>query len=440
MNLDGIEGRLARIPLDRPVGRVTRVLGNLVESDGPDVALGDLCRLEPGQGAGHVPAEVVGFHGRRILLMPLAEMLRLDNRTLVVPTGSQRDVPVGMALVGRVIDGLGRPMDDKGPLSAAATYPLHAAPPPPLARRRITEPRPLGIRAIDAFALCGRGQRVGIFAAAGVGKSTLLGMMARGTAADVNVIALIGERGREVLDFIERDLGPDGMARSVVVVATSAEPSLLRVRAAFLATALAEYFRDQGRDVLLMMDSLTRFALAQRDIGLAVGEQPTTRGFTPSVFTQLPRLLERSGAARCGSITGLYTVLVEGNDPDEPVADTVRSILDGHLILSRQLAEAGQYPAIDVSASLSRLMRDVAGPEHLRAADRFRKLLAAYRDVEDLVLTGSYRPGSNARADEAIARRDAMRAFLCQDVTAPAAFDDTLARLRSLFEERGVER
>ena len=436
MDLDSLVSRLDRQQLDRPLGRVTRVLGSLVESDGPDLSMGSLCSLEPGRGAGHIPAEVVGFNGNKILLMPLAEMAGLDNRTLVVPTGTAHDVPVGHGLIGRVIDGLGRPIDGKGELFSSKSYPLHAKPPPPLSRRRITEPLPLGIRAIDAFTLCGRGQRVGIFAAAGVGKSTLLGMVARGSAADVNVIALIGERGREVRDFIERDLGPEGMARSVLIVSTSAEPSLLRVRAAFLATAIAEYFRDEGKDVLLMMDSLTRFALAQRDIGLAVGEQPTTRGFTPSVFSQLPRLLERSGTSAEGTITGLYTVLVEGNDPDEPVADTVRGLLDGHIILSRQLAEQGQYPAIDVCASLSRLMRAIASEEHMALAHQYRQLLAAFREVEDLILTGSYREGSNAKADEAIARRKDMEAFLCQDCDDLTSMKATMGNLRRLFGQK----
>ena len=433
MSLESLESRLLRQRLDRPLGRVTRVLGSLVESDGPDLSLGSLCSLEPGRGAHHIPAEVVGFHGNKILLMPLSEMAGLDNRTLVVPTGTAHDVPVGPGLIGRVLDGLGFPIDGKGELLSQKSYPLHSTPPPPLSRRRITEPLPLGVRAIDAFTLCGRGQRVGIFAAAGVGKSTLLGMVARGSAADVNVIALIGERGREVRDFIERDLGPEGMARSVLIVSTSAEPSLLRVRAAFLATAIAEYFRDEGKDVLLMMDSLTRFALAQRDIGLAVGEQPTTRGYTPSVFSQLPRLLERSGTSASGTITGLYTVLVEGNDPDEPVADTVRGLLDGHIILSRQLAEQGQYPAVDVCASLSRLMRTIASQEHLDLAQKYRQLLAAYREIEDLVLTGSYREGTNARADEALAKKEAMASLLCQDCDDLTSYEDTLKALRDLF-------
>ena len=433
MSLDSLESRLFRQQLDRPLGRVTRVLGSLVESDGPDLSLGSLCSLEPGRGACHIPAEVVGFHGNKILLMPLSEMSGLDNRTLVVPTGTAHDVPVGPGLIGRVLDGLGRPIDGKGELLTQKSYPLHATPPPPLSRRRITEPLPLGVRAIDAFTLCGRGQRVGIFAAAGVGKSTMLGMVARGSASDVNVIALIGERGREVRDFIERDLGPEGMARSVLIVSTSAEPSLLRVRAAFLATAIAEYFRDEGKDVLLMMDSLTRFALAQRDIGLAVGEQPTTRGYTPSVFSQLPRLLERSGTSAAGTITGLYTVLVEGNDPDEPVADTVRGLLDGHIILSRQLAEQGQYPAIDVCGSLSRLMRTIADKEHLELAQKYRQLLAAYREIEDLVLTGSYREGTNSRADEALAKKEAMSALLCQDCDDLTSYEETIQSLRKLF-------
>lgn len=429
MEPDRLAARLGRAVVDQPLGRVTRVLGSLVESAGPDVALGSLVLLEPGRGSRRIPAEVVAFSDRRLLLMPLSELTGLDSRTLVVPTGSSKDVPVGPELLGRVVDGLGRPIDDHGPLVTTATYPLHATPPPPLSRRRIDEPLPLGVRAVDAFATVGRGQRVGIFAAAGVGKSTLLGMVARGSSADVNVIALIGERGREVRDFIERDLGPEGLSRSVVVVSTSAEPSLLRLRAAFLATSVAEYFRDRGSDVLLMMDSLTRFAQAQRDIGLAVGEQPTARGFTPSVFTQLPRLLERSGTAARGSITGLYTVLVEGDDPDEPVSDAVRGLLDGHVILSRSLAERGQYPAVDVCGSLSRLMRDLAHPVHVAHAERFRRLLSAYREAEDLIQVGAYREGSDPVVDEAIRRRPALDAFLRQGRDALEDFGDTLEGL-----------
>ena len=435
MNLDNLESRICHASVDRSLGRVTRVMGNLVESDGPELSLGSLCTLEPGRGETAIPAEVVGFHGSKILLMPLSEMSGLDNKTLVVPTGGAKDVSVGDALVGRVIDGLGRAMDDLGPIDAKTSYPLHASPPPPLSRKRISEALPLGVRALDAFTLCGKGQRIGIFSAAGVGKSTLMGMIARGTEAQVNVIALIGERGREVGEFIERDLGDEGMKRSVVVVSTSSEPSLLRVRAAFLATTIAEYFRDRGKDVLLMMDSLTRFALAQREIGLAVGEQPTTRGFTPSVFSQLPRLLERSGTSASGSITGLYSVLVEGNDPDEPVADVVRGLLDGHIVLSRQLAEQGQYPAIDVCSSLSRLMRGIASKEQLELSSAYRGLLAAYREVEDLILTGAYREGADPRADEAIKKRRLMQDFICQDCYEHSSMDETLSALAKLFRD-----
>ncbi len=434
---DSLQGRIKRMNLDTKIGRVTRIVGNLVESDGPEVSLGDICLLEPGRGIEAQPAEVVGFSGNKILLMPLSELTSLDNRTLVRPTGGANEVSVGPELIGRVIDGLGRPIDDGAPIECSEKYPLHALPPPPLSRRRIVDTLSFGVRAMDAFITCGKGQRLGIFSAAGVGKSTLLGMVARGSTSDVNVIALIGERGREVRDFIERDLGPEGMARSILVVSTSAEPPLLRIRAAFVATAIAEYFRDKGQDVLLMMDSVTRFALAQRDIGLAVGEQPTTRGFTPSVFSQLPRLVERSGTSREGSITGIYSVLVEGNDHDEPVADALRGLLDGHIVLSRSLAEKGQYPAIDVCASLSRLQREVVTAKHLKLAARFRSLLAAYNEVEDLILTGAYREGSDPRADEAIGKRRVMADFLSQDVNSLESLESTIEALEQLFEGAG---
>lgn len=436
--LSGVSRKLKRVAVNKETGRVTHVTGNLIVSKGPRASIGDLCSLEPGNGKESVPVEVVGFKDSDLLLMPLGEITSIDNGTIVVASSGVEKVAVGASLLGRVVDGLSRPIDGKGPLEDPSFAPLHSPPPSPMLRARISKPLPLGVKAIDGFSLCGRGQRLGIFAAAGVGKSTLLGMMARGTEADVNVIALIGERGREVRDFIERDIGPEGMKRTVVVVATSAEPPLLRIRAAFAATAIAGYFREQGKDVLLMMDSLTRVALAQRDIGLAVGES-SVRGYTPSVFTLLPRLLERSGTSDKGTVTGLYSVLVEGNDVDEPVSDAVRGLLDGHFIMSRELAESGYFPAIDVSASLSRLMSEVATSEHLAMAQRYRRLLSAYKEVEDLILTGNYSSGSDQLTDEAVRLKTKMRDFIVQPVDKIVPFEQTLASLSKLISLRSVK-
>ena len=414
-SLSALSSKFKRVVVNQETGRVTHVTGNLIVSKGPKASIGDLCLLEPGNGKDPVPVEVVGFRDSELLLMPLGEITSIDNGRIVVNRCGVEKVAVGPALLGRVVDGLSRPIDGKGPLKDPSFRPLHSPPPSPMLRARINRPLPLGVTAIDGFSLCGRGQRLGIFAAAGVGKSTLLGMMARGTEADVNVIALIGERGREVRDFIERDIGPEGMERTVVVVSTSAEPPLLRIRAAFAATSIAEYFRDEGKDVLLMMDSLTRVALAQRDVGLAIGES-AVRGYTPSVFTLLPKLLERSGTSDKGTVTGLYSVLVEGNDIDEPVSDAVRGLLDGHFVMSREMAESGYFPAVDISASLSRLMSEVATPEHLALSRHYRRLLSAYKEVEDLILTGNYSPGSDKLTDEAVSLRAKMREFIVQPV------------------------
>lgn len=395
-------------------GRVIGVTGLLIEATGPLLPVGEVCVL--GGDGREVWAEVVGFRSERVLLMPLGETEGIRPGWLVSSRGGALLAPTGRAMLGRVIDGLGRPLDGRGPLRPDGWRSVTGAPPDPLSRQRITTPLSLGVRAIDGLITCGQGQRVGIFAGSGVGKSTLLGMIARSASADCNVIALIGERGREVREFIERDLGEEGLKRSVVVVATSDQASLVRIRAALLATAIAEAFRDEGANVMLMMDSVTRLAQAQREVGLSVGEPPTTRGYTPSVFTLLPKLLERSGTGQTGSVTGLYTVLVDGDDMNEPVADTVRGILDGHVVLSRKLAQVGHFPAVDVLASVSRVMPEVSTPAHQAAARRFRGLMAAYKEAEDLIQIGAYQPGANPKVDEAQARMEPMRQFLQQEV------------------------
>jgi flagellum-specific ATP synthase len=427
--------RLTRDALLRPLGKVVKIVGLVIEATAPSAALGDLCRVDVARSGETVLAEVVGFRDRRLLLMPLGEMEGVAPGAHVTLLGRPLDVPVGGGLLGRVLDGLGRPLDGRGVLPAARIVANRGASPDPLARQRVGEPLPTGVRAIDSLLTVGLGQRIGIFAGSGVGKSTLLGMIARRAAADVNVIGLVGERGREVREFIERDLGPEGLARSVLVVATSDAPPSVRRQAAFTATAIAEWFRDQGRRVLLMMDSVTRFATAQREIGLAVGEPPTTRGYTPSVFAHLSRLLERSGTSPgAGAITGLYTVLVEGDDHNEPVADSSRAILDGHIVLSRDIAASGHYPAIDVLASVSRCMPDVVAAAHAGAAARLRALVAAHREVAPLLALGAYRPGSVPTADRAIARWPRVEEFLRQTVDDSTDYPDTVARLSAIVE------
>lgn len=416
-------------------GKVTQIVGLLIESQGPRVNLGDLCYINSPAYNLSLPAEVVGFRQNNVLLMPLGEMHGIGPGCSVISARRALKAGVGPGLLGRILDGLGNPIDGKGPIVFEAEYPLHAAPPPPLARPRISDKISVGVRAIDAMLTMGRGQRVGIMAGSGVGKSTLLGMVARNTEADISVIALIGERGREVREFIERDLGEEGLKRSVVVVATSDQPALLRLKGAMTATAIAEYFRDQGQDVMLMMDSVTRFASAQREVGLTVGEPPATRGYTPSVFALLPKLLERSGAAEHGSITGIYTVLVDGDDMNEPVADTVRSILDGHIVLSRNLAAQNHYPAIDVMHSVSRLMLEVVEKEHWQSAQSLRSLLAIYSEAEDLVNIGAYVTGSNPRIDRAIRMINPIREFLQQDIYDHTPFEDTRRRLLELASQ-----
>ncbi len=425
-------GAIESVDLVRQNGKVRQVIGVVIESVGPNMAIGETCHIQYKRTAEPVLAEVVGFRDNKVLIMPLGDLLGIGAGSDVVSLGKPLEIGVTDVLLGRVLDGLGHPIDGKGRIFAERRARIVASPPPALSRKRIAHPLALGIRAIDGVLTCGKGQRVGIFAGSGVGKSTILGMIARNTAADVNVIALIGERGKEVRDFIERDLGEEGLRRSVVIVSTSDQPALVRIKAAFVATTIAEHFRDQGLDVMLMMDSVTRFAMAQREIGLAIGEPTTTRGYTPSVFALMPKLLERAGTSQTGTITGLYSVLVDGDDMNEPVADAVRSILDGHIVLSRRLAAANHYPAIDVLASVSRVMPDVVDKNHYSAASGLRDVLATYRDAEDLINIGAYVAGSNPRVDLALSKIEAIRHFLRQDVYETAGYADTVNRLLSV--------
>jgi len=414
-------------------GRVIQAVGLVIEGSARVSGLGEICRITAGRGRPDVLAEVVGFREGRVLLMPLGETDGVGPESQIVPTGHPLEVAVGRSMLGRVLDGLGRPQDGLGPIRWEARVPVHHAPPDALRRQRIREILPTGVRAIDGLLTCGKGQRLGIFAGSGVGKSVLMGMIARYTRADVNVIALVGERGREVRDFIERDL-KGGLARTVVIAATSDQPALVRRQAAWVACAVAEFFRDLGFDVMFMMDSVTRFAMAQREIGLAVGEPPTTRGYTPSVFAQLPKLLERAGTStKRGSITGLYTVLVEADDMNEPIADAVRAILDGHVVLSRDLAAQNHYPSIDVLQSVSRLMIDIAPKTLQAAAGKVRETMAVYRDARDLVNIGAYVKGSNPKTDYALEHLDRTNAFLRQDMDESSSFEQTEHALKGLL-------
>lgn len=413
-------------------GRVAKIVGLMIESDGPRVSVGEYCKIHTQNGQA-IPAEVVGFRNSTTLLMPLAELEGIAPGDRVVPQQHKLEVGVGKALLGRILDGLGRPLDGR-PLYTNEDYPLQNSPPNAYLRPRIKDPLSVGVRAVDGLLTIGRGQRIGIFAGSGVGKSTLLGMMARNTAASVNVIALVGERGRELRDFIEKDLGEEGLERSVLVVATSDQPALVRLKAAYTATAIAEYFRDQGQDVLLMMDSVTRFAMAQREVGLTTGEPPATRGYPPSVFAILPKLLERSGMSEKGSITGIYTVLVDGDDHNEPIADAVRGILDGHIVLTRELAMQNHYPAIDTLQSISRVMNDIISEEHKKYAGKLREYLAIYQDAKDLIDIGAYVAGSNPRIDEAIKHIDGINNFLRQGVDEKVSFIETLEQLKKALE------
>jgi flagellum-specific ATP synthase len=422
--------------LARARGRVKKVVGLVVEASGPACRLGSVCEIHPHGDGVPIRAEMMGFRESSVLLMPLEEIRGIGPGSTVTTAKPIADIAVGSGLLGRIIDGLGQPIDGKGPISGGCAYPIYATPVNPLKRKRIQTPLDVGIRAVNGLLTIGCGQRMGIFAGSGVGKSVLLGMVARYTSADVNVIALIGERGREVNDFIERDLGPEGLARSVVVVATSDHLPLIRMRGAFIATAIAEYFRDQGKTVNLMMDSVTRFAMAQREIGLALGEPPTTKGYTPSVFTLLPKLLERTGTTEHeGVITGLYTVLVEGGDMDEPIADAVRSILDGHIVLARRLARQNHYPAIDVLASVSRLMNDIITPEQLAAAGKLKASMATYQKSEDLIAIGAYEKGTNASIDHAVEMTAPIDRYLCQAINERIPFQRSVDELAGLFPE-----
>lgn len=433
LDLTRYRDRAAAVRPVKVCGKVRDVVGLTIEATGPPMRIGDLCYLETPGDDDDVPVEVVGFRSERILLMPLGELRGLGPDSLVVPTFEPMHVGVGNELLGRVIGSLGTPLDGGAPPRHEESVPLLAAAPRPLERRRIREPIATGIRALDLCTTCGKGQRMGVFSGSGVGKSKMLGMIARNTNADINVIALIGERGREVREFIEADLGPEGLARSVVVVATSDEPALLRINGAYVATSIAEWFRAQGADVMLLMDSVTRFAMAQREIGLAVGEPPTTKGYPPSVYGVLPRLLERAGTSATGSITGFYTVLVEADDMNDPIADAVRSILDGHIVLSRDLASRGHYPAVDVLDSISRVMIDVTDEEHQQLATRLRQILATYRDAEDLVNIGAYVAGSNPEIDVALRLMPAVRTFLQQGLHETSNFEDIPALVKAVL-------
>lgn len=415
------------------IGKVVQIVGLVIECNGPNVSMGELCYVHSHfEDVEPLPAEVVGFREGYVLLMPLGETKGIGPGCQVVSAQKVLQVKVGPELLGRVIDGLGNPIDGKGPILCQKEYPIQADPPAPLERPVIKDSLYVGVRAIDGLITIGQGQRIGIMAGSGVGKSTLLSMIARNTEADISVIALVGERGREVKEFIERDLGEEGLKRSVVVVATSDKPALVRIKGALTATAIAEYFRDRGRKVVLMMDSVTRFAMAQREVGLTVGEPPATRGYTPSVFALLPRLLERAGTSAKGSITGIYTVLVDGDDMNEPIADAVRSILDGHIVLSRNIAAQNHFPAIDVLASVSRVMSAVVPKEHMEANRKLRALMAVYKEAEDLIHIGAYVKGSSPKIDEAVQKIDAINDFLCQGVFEVQSFEETIQRLEGI--------
>ncbi len=433
LDISGYVDICKRSQVIRSFGLVEEVSGMVIKGHGPAIPVGGLCSVETRTGE-RLPAEVVGFRKNSIYLMALGDMAGIEPGSKIWACQKRASVAVGNALLGRILDGKGEPIDGKGPIRQEARYPLYAKPLNPMDRPRIDTPVDVGIRAINGCLTIGKGQRIAIMAGSGVGKSTLLGMMAKHTSADVNVIALIGERGRELRDFIERDLGPEGLKQSVVVVATSDQPPLVRLRGAYLAMAIAEFFRDQKRDVIFMMDSVTRFAMAHREVGLSIGEPPTSRGYTPSVFAELPKLLERAGRkGKNGSITGIYTVLVEGDDMNEPIADTVRSIVDGHVVLSRELAHKGHYPAIDILASISRVMKDIAPQEQLDAYHKLIKVLATYARAEDLINLGAYSKGSNPDIDYAMNRISDINEFLTQDILERATLQESVEQLIALF-------
>jgi len=427
-------GRSAYLPLSPVVGKVSQVVGLVIEASLPDAGLGELCHIHARDGR-RIRAEIVGFRGDRVLLMPLDQMSGIYPGAVISRSRTPLSIPVGPELLGRIIDGLGNPMDGKGPIRCTDFRPVYNDPPDPLRRTRITEVLSTGIRALDALLTIGKGQRVGIFAGSGVGKSVLLGMISRFTSASVNVIALIGERGREVREFIERDLGEEGLKRSVVIIATSDQAAMVRIKASFIAMTIAEYFRDQDQDVMFMMDSLTRVAMAQREIGLASGEPPSTKGYTPSVFSLLPKLLERAGSGVTGSISGLFTVLVEGGDLDEPVSDAARAILDGHIVLDRRLASLGHYPAIDVLGSVSRLKSEIMDEGSMENSRRMLELLANYRENEDLINIGAYAKGSSPEVDLAIKYRRDFNAFLRQRMNESSDYEGSISALNSLMNK-----
>jgi flagellum-specific ATP synthase len=438
-NLPNLEGYLALVrdtKLIRRQGKVVQQVSQIIEAYNPGTPVGALCSIYNPDTGQRVMGEVIGFKHDRVLLMALEQMPDIGPHCRIIPEERPPTVPVGDELLGRVLNGLGKPIDSKGEVLCDEEYALYREPLNPLHRRRIVAPIDVGVRSINGLLTCGQGQRVGIMSGSGVGKSVLMGMMARHTTADVNVIAMIGERGRETVEFIERELGPEGLERSVLVVATSDQPALIRTRAAYLATTIAEYFRDKGQQVLFMMDSITRFAMAQREIGLAAGEPPTTKGYPPSVYAALPRLLERTGRSDSeGSITGFYTVLVEGDDLADPVGDAVRSIVDGHIVLSRDLASRGQYPAVQVLQSTSRVMTDVVSDQHKRDAQAFVATLATYEEAEDLINIGAYVRGSNPRIDYALDKIDAITAYLKQPIEQRASLDESEAILQQMFSD-----
>jgi flagellum-specific ATP synthase len=437
LNLEKYFQKLKILDPIKTVGSVKRAVGLVVESLGPPVSIGELCEIAGGSdNEARIPAEVVGFRDNYILSMPLFKVHGVKLGDKVICRKRKASVPVANALLGRVINAMGEPIDGKGPIECTEEYPVHPLETNPLERKNINETLGTGIRSIDGLLTCGKGQRIGIFGGSGVGKSTLLGMMARYTSADVNVISLVGERGREVRAFIEKDLGEEGLKRSVVVVSTSDQPPLLRIRAALVATSVAEFFRDKGKDVLLVMDSVTRFAMAQREVGLAAGEPPSSKGYTPSVFALLPRLLERAGNFMSGgSITGFYTVLVEGDDMTEPIADAVRSILDGHIVLSRELAWRNHYPCIDVMASVSRLMPDLVSQSYLQSAGKIREWLSTYRKAEDMLNIGAYVQGSNPKIDLALKKIDSVNAFLVQKGDEQVTVENAFAQVEAMMKD-----
>lgn len=438
INFDRYDALLER-SLVKHLGKVTKVVGLTIESIGPEAKLNDLCIIKSNSAAGAVKAEVVGFRDDRVLLMPYDNVEGVGLGSWVENTGAPLQVPVSDELLGKTLDGVGEPMNAPQLSENSHKYSVEASPPDPLSRKIINEVLPLGVKAVDGLITVGKGQRIGIFAGSGVGKSTLMGMFARNTKADINVIALIGERGREVREFIERDLGEEGMRRSVVVVATSDKPALIRNKAAKTATAVAEYFRDQGKDVLLMMDSLTRFSMAQREIGLASGEPPVSRGYPPSVYAEMPKLLERAGNSDRGSITGLYTVLVDGDDFNEPITDTARGILDGHIVLSRSMAQKNHYPAIDILGSISRVMSSIAKKEHKEVAGVLKNVLATYSEAEDLINIGAYKPGSNKNIDFAIEKIDSVNEFLIQATDEKYTFEEAVSIMTEIFDDEVEE-